>query len=134
MTYATLPSRNPSLTEEIALQVEIAVKYEGYIARQLAEVNRLKVMEDSKIPDGFVYAAVNGLRTEARLKLEKIRPSTLGQAGRISGVGPADLGILMIELRRVHSKSITPAPDTICCAAVENLEDPGGHDRCCGDL
>ncbi len=61
---------------------------------------RFKSLEDKRIPDGFDFNKVVGLRTEARVKLDKIRPTTLGQASRISGVSPADIGILMVWLKR----------------------------------
>lgn len=100
MTYANLPGEKPLLSEEVVQQVEIDIKYEGYIDRQEVEVNKFKLLEDKKIPDGFDYATVHSLRTEARQKLIKIRPATLGQASRISGVSPADMGVLMVWLKR----------------------------------
>jgi len=82
------------------LQVEIAIKYAGYIDRQEIEVNRSKNLQDKIIPESFDYTAVPSLRLEARQKLAKIRPRTIGQAGRISGVSPADISILLIWLTR----------------------------------
>ena len=82
------------------MQVENAIKYAGYIARQENEVARMKNLEDKQIPAGFDYADVPSLRIEARQKLMKIRPGTLGQASRISGVSPADIGILSVWLKR----------------------------------
>ena len=82
------------------MQIESAIKYVGYIARQETEVARLKNLEDKQIPAGFDYGAVPSLRTEARQKLIKIRPATVGQAARISGVSPADIGILLVWLKR----------------------------------
>ena len=81
-------------------QVEIAIKYAGYIARQENEVAKFKSLEDKQIPEGFDYTTVPSLRIEARQKFLKIRPATLGQAARISGVSPADIGILMVWLKR----------------------------------
>lgn len=100
ISYTDLPSINRSLSDDIITQVEIAVKYAGYIARQANEVSKLKNLEDKRIPEAFDYAAISGLRLEARQKLTKIRPATLGQASRISGVSPADVGILMVWLKR----------------------------------
>jgi tRNA uridine 5-carboxymethylaminomethyl modification enzyme len=100
ITYAKLPGEKPSLSEEVVQQVEIDVKYSGYIDRQEEEVIKFKSLEDKKIPDAFDYATVHSLRTEARQKLIKIRPATLGQASRISGVSPADVGVLMVWLKR----------------------------------
>ncbi|MCX8090414.1 MAG: tRNA uridine-5-carboxymethylaminomethyl(34) synthesis enzyme MnmG [Verrucomicrobiae bacterium] len=101
MTYAKLPSRNPTLNDEIIQQVELQAKYASYIARQAAEIERLKSLEDKQIPESFDYNAVIGLRTEARQKLSKIRPATLGQATRIPGVSPADVGLLAVWLKRL---------------------------------
>jgi tRNA uridine 5-carboxymethylaminomethyl modification enzyme len=100
VTYADLPDRNAELPLEVIQQVEIAVKYEGYIARQELEVAKLKGLEDKQIPRWLDYAKVPSLRTEARQKLSKIQPATLGQASRISGVSPSDVGILMIWMRQ----------------------------------
>ena len=100
MTYAKLPSRNDSLSADIINQVELAAKYAGYIARQAAEIERLKSLEDKQIPPCFDYDAVTGLRTEARQKLSKIRPATLGQATRIPGVSPADISLVAVWLKR----------------------------------
>jgi tRNA uridine 5-carboxymethylaminomethyl modification enzyme len=100
LSYSDLPSRNPGLADEVLQQVEIAVKYAGYIDRQEAEVSKFKNLEDKQIPGAFDYDTVHSLRTEARQKLNKIRPATLGQASRISGVSPSDVSILMVWLKR----------------------------------
>jgi tRNA uridine 5-carboxymethylaminomethyl modification enzyme len=99
VTYAGLPNRNDELAAEVIQQVEIALKYEGYIARQEIEVAKMKGLEDKQIPSWIDYAKVPSLRTEARQKLTKIQPATLGQASRISGVSPSDVGILMIWMK-----------------------------------
>jgi len=98
--YADISNTNTSLSDEVMQQVEIAVKYEGYITRQEAEVGKVKALEEKQIPESFDYADVPSLRNEARQKLAKIRPATLGQASRISGVSPSDIGILMVWLKR----------------------------------
>ena len=90
----------PGLPEEIAEQVEISVKYEGYIRRQLQEVEDFRKLESRKLPRDMDYAAIQGLRLEAREKLNAVRPLNLGQASRISGVSPADVAALMIYLER----------------------------------
>ena len=90
----------PPLPPAVTEQVEISLKYEGYIKRQLREVEEFRRMEDHVLPPDMDYAAIQGLRMEARQKLADIRPLNLGQAGRISGVSPADLAALMIELER----------------------------------
>jgi len=90
----------PALTADIAEQVEISVKYEGYIKRQIAEVEEFAKMERHTLPADLDYAAIQGLRLEAREKLAAVRPLNLGQASRISGVSPADVAALMIFLER----------------------------------
>ncbi|MCL2563168.1 MAG: tRNA uridine-5-carboxymethylaminomethyl(34) synthesis enzyme MnmG [Oscillospiraceae bacterium] len=95
---ALFDSDRPQLGRRVAEQVEIAVKYEGYIARQQRQVEAFAKSERKEIPADIDYNAIQGLRLEARQKLSKIRPQTLGQAGRISGVSAADLTALMIWL------------------------------------
>jgi tRNA uridine 5-carboxymethylaminomethyl modification enzyme len=98
--YKNLPGRNESLSDEVTQQVEIAVKYAGYIERQELEVKKFKKLEDKSIPEMFDFSAVPSLRLEARQKFAKIRPATIGQAARISGVSPADISILIVWLKR----------------------------------
>jgi tRNA uridine 5-carboxymethylaminomethyl modification enzyme len=100
VAYKDLPKRDEALAPEVIEQVEIAIKYAGYIDRQQSEIDRFKSMEGKQIPTSFDYATVPSLRSEARQKLTKIRPATLGQASRISGVSPADIGILTVWLKR----------------------------------
>ncbi len=100
MTYRQLPGSDQTLSDEVVQQVEIVVKYAGYIARQESEVTKFRNLEDKQIPPGFDYLMVPSLRAEARQKFIKIRPATLGQASRISGVSPADISILMVWLKR----------------------------------
>ena len=90
----------PDLPQETAEQVEISVKYEGYIQRQLQEVEDFRKLESRAIPPGIDYANIQGLRLEAREKLAAVQPMNLGQASRISGVSPADVAALMIYLER----------------------------------
>ena len=90
----------PALPEDVAQQVEISVKYEGYIQRQQKQVEELRRMEAHRLPAGLDYHAIQGLRLEAREKLSEIRPANLGQASRISGVSPADVAVLMMYLQR----------------------------------
>lgn len=98
-TYDSLvPGSN--LPSDVKDQIEITLKYAGYISRQHVDVQRLALMESKTIPTNFNYAAVPSLRPEARQKLLKIRPVTLGQASRISGVSPSDIGIIMVWLKR----------------------------------
>jgi tRNA uridine 5-carboxymethylaminomethyl modification enzyme len=100
MTYKNMPKRNESLSDEVVQQVEIAIKYAGYINRQEIEIEKFKRLEDKSIPGEFDFGTVPSLRLEARQKLSKIRPATIGQAARISGVSPADISILMVCLKR----------------------------------
>ena len=93
------PTR-PELTADVAEQVEISVKYEGYIQRQQKQVEDFRKMERHKLPADLDYSGIQGLRLEAREKLADIRPLDLGQASRISGVSPADVAALMIWLER----------------------------------
>ena len=86
--------------QDVAEQVEITVKYEGYIRRQMAEVEEFARLESRLLPEELDYSGIDGLRLEAREKLAAIRPRSLGQAGRISGVSPADLAALMIYLEK----------------------------------
>ena len=102
-TYESLagadPDRRP-LPTAVTEAVEIAVKYQGYIDRQLRQVAEQRKMENRPLPPDLDYLSLRGLRTEARQKLDKIRPLNLGQASRISGVSPADIAALMIHLER----------------------------------
>jgi tRNA uridine 5-carboxymethylaminomethyl modification enzyme len=98
--YEELPGRDESLSQEVIEQVEIAIKYAGYVERQELEIEKFKKLEHKQIPGVFDFSTVPGLRLEARQKLAKIRPATIGQAARISGVSPADVGILMVCLKR----------------------------------
>jgi tRNA uridine 5-carboxymethylaminomethyl modification enzyme len=98
--YTGLPNRNEALPQDVVQQVEIAIKYAGYIERQELEVEKFKTMEGKAIPEAFDFSTVPSLRLEARQKLGKIRPATIGQAARISGVSPADISILMVSLKR----------------------------------
>jgi tRNA uridine 5-carboxymethylaminomethyl modification enzyme len=108
MTYADLPSKNDALPEEVTQQVEILVKYEGYIDRQEAEVARFRTLDQKQIPNWLDYSTVPSLRREARQKLTEIRPKTIGQASRISGVSPADLSMVLVWMKRGDSSRVSP--------------------------
>ena len=97
---AAFDPERPELPADVEEQVEISVKYEGYIQRQQKQVEELRRMERHKLPPDLDYQAIQGLRLEAREKLSAVRPLDLGQAGRISGVSPADIAVLMIYLER----------------------------------
>jgi tRNA uridine 5-carboxymethylaminomethyl modification enzyme len=100
VSYRELPGNDPALPDDVIQQVEIEIKYAGYIDRQEAEIEKFRTLEDKPIPDWLDYTTVPSLRTEARTKLQKIRPATLGQASRISGVNPSDLAILTVWIKR----------------------------------
>lgn len=110
VTYAHLEALSPSpydLTDDMKEQVEIQTKYTGYIEKQLQQVERLAKMEKKRIPEDIDYNSIHGLATEARQKLDKIRPISIGQASRISGVTPSDLSILLVHLE--HYNRVTAA-------------------------
>jgi tRNA uridine 5-carboxymethylaminomethyl modification enzyme len=110
LSYRHLESLSPSpieLTDEIKEQVEIQVKYAGYIEKQQIQVDRMGRMEKKRIPDNIDYDIIYGLAIEAKQKLGKIRPLSIGQASRISGVTPADLSILLVHLE--HYNRVTAA-------------------------
>ncbi len=89
----------PTLTKDIAEEVNIEIKYQGYIKKQIEQVEKFKKLESRKIPDNIDYEKISGLRLEARQKLLEIKPESLGAASRISGVSPADLNMLLIYLQ-----------------------------------
>jgi tRNA uridine 5-carboxymethylaminomethyl modification enzyme len=101
---APLDVDRPNLKIDVQEQVNIVSKYEGYIEKQLEQVEQFKKFEKKMIPSDINYETVYGLRTEARQKLDKIRPISIGQASRISGVSPADISVLLIYLEQVYAK------------------------------
>ena len=94
----------PAFDEEAVEEMEITVKYEGYIARQEAAVRKAARMENEKLPLDMDYLSVDGISTEARQKMDKIRPLSLGQAARIPGVSPADISVLMVYVKQRKGK------------------------------
>ena len=99
MGIAPFDKNRPELKREVWEQAEISLKYDGYIKRQLSQAAQLKKLEQKTIPDGIDYLNLDGLRLEARQKLDKIRPKSIGQASRISGVSPADITVLMLYIK-----------------------------------
>ncbi len=97
---APFDKERPPLSRSVREKVEVEIKYEGYIARQRAQVNEMLRLEGKKIPENIDYNDVYGLRLEAREKLDKVRPVDIGQASRISGVSPADVSVLLIYLSK----------------------------------
>ena len=103
LTYESLAPFDKTRAElpyDVREQVEISLKYDGYIKRQKAQIEQFKKLEGVKIPDGMDYMSLQGLRTEARQKLTKIQPGSVGQASRISGVSPADIAALLLYLKK----------------------------------
>ena len=97
---APFDPERPALSDVIREQVEIRIKYEGYIKRQMRDVEQFRKLEGRRLPPDIDYSAIGSLRLEARQKLTAIRPLSLGQASRISGVSPADMSVLLIEMKR----------------------------------
>jgi len=97
-----LPLESPELPGDVREQVEIQVKYDGYIKKQLAQIERFRRLEDKKIPVDLDYQLVRGLSAEAREKLESVRPLSIGQAGRIAAITPADVSVLLIYLEQIR--------------------------------
>jgi tRNA uridine 5-carboxymethylaminomethyl modification enzyme len=120
---ASLVAHEPDELDVIQ-HVMVEVKYAGYVQKQTAEIERFRRLEDRRIPGWLDYGAIPQLRFEAREKLERVRPASLGQAGRISGINPADLATLLIHLRRDPTpgepaeppppESRPPRPDDPC--------------------
>ena len=107
LTYEKLKeidTERPELPKDVVDEVEIQVKYEGYLKLQEAQVEKFKKLETKKLPDNIDYNELKGLRIEARQKLNKIKPTSVGQASRISGVSPADVSVLLIYLEQLKRK------------------------------
>lgn len=103
LTYdmlAPIDKNRPELSSDVTEQVEIELKYEGYIKRQMSQVAQFKKMEHKRIPADIDYDAIPSIRIEARQKLKQVRPENVGQASRISGVSPADISVLLVYLGR----------------------------------
>ena len=90
----------PELSYHEITQLEVEIKYEGYIKKQLQQIERYKRLEDKKLSEDLDYDKIDGLRLEARQKLGQVRPLSMGQASRISGVSPADINVLMVYLEK----------------------------------
>lgn len=99
-----IDDERPELPDDVIEQVNISIKYEGYIQRQNSQVLQFKKLENKRIPESIDYEEVSNLRMEARQKLSKIRPENIGQASRISGVSPADISVLLVYLKTMNSK------------------------------
>ena len=100
-SLAPVDKNRPSLPEYVCEEVEIRVKYAGYISRQKDQAEQFKKLEEKRLPPDFDYTSLSGLRLEARQKLNAVKPSNIGQAGRISGVSPADVAILLVHFKYI---------------------------------
>jgi tRNA uridine 5-carboxymethylaminomethyl modification enzyme len=103
LTYemlADIDPQRPQLPADVMEQVNINIKYDGYLSRQMKQVEQFKKMEQKLIPDDIDYDVIPSLRIEARQKLKQYRPSSLGQASRIAGVSPADVSVLLVYLEK----------------------------------
>ena len=101
---AEIDKNRPELPYQVQKEVEIQVKYEGYIKMEEAQVEKFKSLEDKKIPENVDFSEIEGLRLEARQKLNRVKPTSVGQASRISGVSPADVSVLLIYLHNLEGQ------------------------------
>jgi tRNA uridine 5-carboxymethylaminomethyl modification enzyme len=97
---AEIDHDRPKLSKHAVTQLEVQIKYQGYIVKQLQQIERFKKLEKRKLPEDFNYDQIEGLRIEARQKLSRLKPVSVGQATRISGVSPADINVLLIHLEK----------------------------------
>jgi tRNA uridine 5-carboxymethylaminomethyl modification enzyme len=97
---AEVDEKRPGLPQHVLTQLEVQLKYEGYISKQLQQIERFKRLENKKLQEDLDYGQIDGLRIEARQKLSRFKPLSLGQAARISGVSPADVNVLLIFLEK----------------------------------
>ena len=93
-----------NLPKSVVEQVEIQVKYEGYIKLQQEQIDKFKKLEEKKLAESIDYSEIKGLSLEARQKLNKQKPTSVGQASRISGVSPADIAVLLVYLQKLNNK------------------------------
>lgn len=103
---APLDKKRPELPEDVAEQVNINIKYDGYIRRQLKQVEQFKKLETKRLPEDLDYDMVNGLRIEAKQKLKEYRPVSVGQASRIAGVSPADISVLLVYMESYRRNAV----------------------------
>jgi tRNA uridine 5-carboxymethylaminomethyl modification enzyme len=97
---AEIDPDRPKLSQHAVTQLEVRIKYQGYIVKQLQQIEKFKKLENRKLSADFDYHLVEGLRIEARQKLDQLKPVSVGQASRISGVSPADINVLLIHLEK----------------------------------
>ena len=101
---AAIDKDRPELSYHVRTKVEVGIKYSGYIEKQLEQIEKFKRLENRRIPEDTDYYSMRGLRTEAQEKLDKLRPVSIGQASRISGVSPADINVLLVWLEKLSRK------------------------------
>jgi tRNA uridine 5-carboxymethylaminomethyl modification enzyme len=107
ITYESLEENDPArpaLSNHVKTKVEVEIKYEGYINKQLAQIAKFKKLEETALPEDIDYPGIDGIRLEAREKLDQFRPRSIGQASRISGVSPADINVLLVYLEKLKRK------------------------------
>jgi tRNA uridine 5-carboxymethylaminomethyl modification enzyme len=102
---AEIDSDRPKLSLHAVTQLEVQIKYQGYIVKQQQQIERFKKLENRKLPEAFDYNEIDGLRIEARQKLNQLKPVSVGQASRISGVSPADINVLLIHLEKKRRRA-----------------------------
>ena len=105
VSYQSLPIADLNLPEDVQQQVEIQIKYEGYIAHDLEQIDRFRRLENKRLPSWIDYEKITALRFESKQKLSRFRPDSIGQASRISGVTPADIAILLVWLKKAGAES-----------------------------
>ena len=101
---AVIDTERPELSSHALAQLEVQIKYEGYITKQLAQIERFKKLETKALSEEMDYSEIDGLRIEAMQKLNQIKPRSVGQASRISGVSPADINVLLVYLEKLRRK------------------------------
>lgn len=119
-TYATMPGQRADLPQEVIDQIEIHTRYQGYIEQEEKEAARAVLSESVQLPSWLDYWSIAALRYEAREKLSRLRPGTLGQAGRVPGVTPADISVLTIALKRGRPQNVYPG--NTCSTAKERMD------------
>jgi tRNA uridine 5-carboxymethylaminomethyl modification enzyme len=105
----TMAKRHDPIDERVAKQVEIEIKYQGYIDRQYSEINKFKSLEKIRIPENFDFEKTHGLSNEIKEKLMKVKPLSLGQASRIDGITPAAISVLMVSLKKYSDPYLASA-------------------------
>ena len=99
---AAIDDERPVLSEHQKTMMEVQIKYTGYIEKQQQQIEKFKRLEDKKLPQDFDYESIDGMRIEARQKLNQFKPLSVGQASRISGVTPADINVILIHLEKLR--------------------------------